>query len=287
VPPVPVNRVTPDYPETAAPAGVGGKVKLELAVDDKGFVTAAKILSEEPLGFGFGDAALSAGRRWTFQPGKPGTFRITMNFAPSDRAAIDFANLPQARPVSRVQPHYPEAAGRAGVNGSARIAVSIASDGTVAQTWVALEAPTGYGFGKAADQAVRNWKFAPGAPGLYVVEVHFQITDEPAGVHWADLKPLPEPIHRVAIRPPRAAAGHVRLAVSLADDGSVAEAAIVTEEPAGFGKAAREAVLLWRFEPGHAGVYRLNLSITATPVKRTGKPGEPQNRSFAAHHYFP
>lgn len=262
----------PDYPPLAEPAGIAGKAKVEVSVDSKGFVTGAKLLSEDPQGFGFGEAALVAGRRWTFEPGRPGSFRITMTFAPSDgREPVNLADLPEApQPVDRVSPNYPEAAESADVNGDARIAVAIANDGNITQTWVALEAPTGYGFGAAADRAVKQWRFAAGSPGLYVIEVRFRTDSATDGVYWSDLKPLPEPIHRVPVAYPAQARtakanGKVRLAVSVLGDGSVAEATVVSEEPKdkGLGSAVREAVLLWRFDTGRAGVYRLTMALKA------------------------
>lgn len=264
--PVPVTRIAPDYPEAANPMGIAGKVKAWLEVDAKGFVTSARVVSETPEGYGFGEAALAAARRWTFQPGKAGSFQITMNFAPSDgREALDLNALPQCpTPIERTQPIYPQKAENAGVTGIARIAVTIDPAGSVTDALIALEAPRAFGFGTAAQRAVRKWRFAPGAAGMYLVEVRFALSGGDVvqtGVHWQDLPKLPEPLHRTPIAHPQG--GEVWIVVTLADDGSVINADAAKEEPAGsgLGAAVRNSLLLWRFEPGQAGVYRLNLRV--------------------------
>lgn len=189
-----------------------------------------------------------------------------MNFAPNgDREAVDFNELqPAPKPVSLVSPIYPSGAAVHGVTGVARIVVSL-RDGAIVQTWVAQEVPQRYGFGAAADRAVRQWRFASGYTGLYTVEVRFALDAgrgrEASSPQYRHLPRLPVPVHAVGFRYPAAADGKpgaVRLAVTLAEDGSVIAAAIVSEDPpgVGFGQAAVDAMLLWRFEPAQAGVYR-------------------------------
>lgn len=251
---------------------MGGKSKARLIVDEAGFVTDATLLEETPQGFGFGDAALAAARRWTFQPGKPGMFTITMKFSPSDGSeAIDYASLPKCpKPIERVTPRYPADAEKRASNALVSAILKIADDGSVAQTYIALEMPVGLGFGKSAKAALDRWRFSPGQAGLYTVTVNFAMAGEDTAVHWNDLPLLPQPIHRVAPKYPEAAraegrTGRLKVGVFVAEDGSVLDVKLVTESPKhqGFGEAARAALMLWRFKDVRQGMYRLKLDIPA------------------------
>jgi periplasmic protein TonB len=70
--------------EAARAAGVEGKVRVQLSVDETGRVVDVKLL--QGLGYGLDEAALSAARRAEFEPavrcGKPtrATFNISMRF---------------------------------------------------------------------------------------------------------------------------------------------------------------------------------------------------------------
>jgi protein TonB len=85
--PKPLNVPQPAYTDQARAAGVEGKVRVELTVDETGRVVNVRVLSG--LGHGLDEAALSAARRATFQPavrcGKAtrATFTISMRFAAS------------------------------------------------------------------------------------------------------------------------------------------------------------------------------------------------------------
>ncbi|MDB4944607.1 MAG: Ferric siderophore transport system, periplasmic binding protein TonB, partial [Labilithrix sp.] len=75
----------PSYTAEAREAGVAGKVRVELTVDAGGNVASARVL--EGLGHGLDEAALSAARAATFEPGTrcgvpaSATFVIAMRFA--------------------------------------------------------------------------------------------------------------------------------------------------------------------------------------------------------------
>ncbi len=269
--PIPLTRVEAGYPKAAArPPFPEGTAKVRLLVGADGFVSDVTLLSEAPEGLGFGAEAVLAARRWTFQPGHPGDYTITMRFLPPENATLDIDSLPKApEPITRVAPEYPDF--QDDTNGYVKVAIDIAEDGHVNDAQVAVEMPPGKGFGDAALKAVKQWVFAPGQPGLYVVVVRFVIPgSDPEAVDWHDLPLLPDPVRRVEPKYPDAAlkAGHTtggdaRLDVILLDDGSVGEAHIVDETPEdmGFGEAARNAILLWRFEPGQKGVFKIRLDI--------------------------
>jgi protein TonB len=85
--PKPLSRPTPAYTAQARAAGVAGKVRVEIIVDEQGHVTSARLV--ERLGHGLDEAALASARAMTFEPGtrcgKPSatTFKIGFTFSPS------------------------------------------------------------------------------------------------------------------------------------------------------------------------------------------------------------
>jgi periplasmic protein TonB len=82
--PKPRNVPQPAGTEAARAAGVEGKVRVQLTVDESGRVIDVKLL--QGLGYGLDEAALSAARQAEFEPavrcGKPSraTFNISMRF---------------------------------------------------------------------------------------------------------------------------------------------------------------------------------------------------------------
>jgi periplasmic protein TonB len=85
VKPKPKNVPQPAYTTTARAAGVEGKVRVRLTVDETGKVVEVTVL--QGLGYGLDEAALEAARDATFEPatqcGKPvrATFTISMRFS--------------------------------------------------------------------------------------------------------------------------------------------------------------------------------------------------------------
>jgi protein TonB len=82
--PHPISVPQPSYNANATAAGVEGKVRVRITVDETGKVVDASILAG--LGYGLDEAALAAARQATFEPatqcGKPvrATFTISMRF---------------------------------------------------------------------------------------------------------------------------------------------------------------------------------------------------------------
>jgi protein TonB len=80
------SRPNPTYTEAARAAGISGKVRVEITVDEQGRVVGVRVL--QGLGYGLDDSAVAAARALTFEPavrcGKPSaaTFKIGFNFAP-------------------------------------------------------------------------------------------------------------------------------------------------------------------------------------------------------------
>jgi hypothetical protein len=61
-----ISRAPPAqfYPKEALTSRVTGKVLLDLLIDSEGNVKDALVLEEDPLGLGFGDAAIAAARTY-------------------------------------------------------------------------------------------------------------------------------------------------------------------------------------------------------------------------------
>jgi protein TonB len=85
--PKPRNVPQPAYTDRAREAGVEGKVRIELTVDEAGRVVNVRVLAG--LGYGLDEAAVAAAESATFEPaircGKPSraTFTISMRFTSS------------------------------------------------------------------------------------------------------------------------------------------------------------------------------------------------------------
>ena len=85
--PKPKSVPQPAYTDRAREAGVEGKVRIELTVDETGRVVNVRVLAG--LGYGLDEAAVAAAQTATFEPaircGKPAraTFTISMRFSSS------------------------------------------------------------------------------------------------------------------------------------------------------------------------------------------------------------
>jgi TonB family protein len=86
-----------------------------------------------------------------------------------------------------VEPTYPPTADAAVVDGSVWVTFLVTSRGDTKEHHVLKEEPSGYGFGDAAIEAVRSWRYEPatrqGQPiSLYVTTViNFTASDESPG----------------------------------------------------------------------------------------------------------
>jgi len=77
-------HLPPFYPKEAAARGQVGKAKLDLLVDASGAVVDARVLEEDPLAMGFGEAAAAATKTSKFwNPfNRLVAFTTTVRFAP-------------------------------------------------------------------------------------------------------------------------------------------------------------------------------------------------------------
>jgi len=79
---IPEWRVEPLYPSEAMERGLDGSVTLSVIIHEDGGVGAVTVLAAEPEGLGFEEAAVSAVRRWRYEPstyeGSPVEVRYTI-----------------------------------------------------------------------------------------------------------------------------------------------------------------------------------------------------------------
>ena len=79
----PVSTPSPSYPNEALRNGLAGEVQVEFTINPDGSVSNVRIVRADPPRV-FDRAALSAVRRWRFQPvSAPITTRRSINFEPS------------------------------------------------------------------------------------------------------------------------------------------------------------------------------------------------------------
>lgn len=64
----PLVRVNPQMPRKAKMEGIGGRVLVRFDIGPTGRTENVQVIDEEPLGYGFGNAALRAVKRWKYRP---------------------------------------------------------------------------------------------------------------------------------------------------------------------------------------------------------------------------
>jgi len=100
--PMLTSEVGAAYPEAAREAGTQGTVTMELEVDDAGVLTAVRLLSAEPAGWGFELAAMRAVWQFTFEPAYAGEVPVpvrityTYGFTLKEEVVIEEADTPRA-----------------------------------------------------------------------------------------------------------------------------------------------------------------------------------------------
>lgn len=182
----PLTRVGPRVPEFAMRYGQPGEARVRATIDANGNLTDVALLSDLPAGKGFGEAAVESVEKWTFPPGKPGSYSVTVKFLmlePS-RARAKSGGLmadaapPAPAPSTYVKPVYPLLAQEKRLEGTARLFVKL-WDGHVRE--VAYidepqdEAANASIFVNEAYYAVSDWRFDESLNGGYIVTVPFTL----------------------------------------------------------------------------------------------------------------
>lgn len=166
-PPRLIKKVDPVYSTIASQAGVEGVVILEARTDVNGRVKNVRVLRSVPL---LDQAAIDAVRQWIYEPliidGQPkeAIFTTTVRFTLEDKeekgqaggTATGDVLVPKL--IKRVDPVYPEAARRAGVQGLILLEATTDEKGNVAAIRVLKSIPE---LDQAAIDALKKWKYEP------------------------------------------------------------------------------------------------------------------------------
>ena len=99
------------------------------------------------------------------------TFALSYSLAPAVRAQNQQPSPESKRRiVRRVAPEYPLAAKRMGLGGTVKIVAMVGPDGNVKKVEPVGGSPI---LVQAAESAITQWKYAPGAESQESVELHF------------------------------------------------------------------------------------------------------------------
>ena len=77
--------------------------------------------------------------------------------------------------VTKVKPHYTQAAMQAKIQGNVELTAVVREDGSVGEVTVVQSLDTVHGLDDAAVEAVRQWTFAPGTKDGQAVEVEIHM----------------------------------------------------------------------------------------------------------------
>jgi TonB family protein len=166
-PPKLITKVNPVYPEEARKAGLQGVVILSARTDIHGKVKDVMVLRSVPA---LNQAAIDAVKQWQYEPlivdGQPkeAVFTTTvvfkLNGAKKEGAEPAAGTKDQVQPklLTKVNPVYPEAARKAGIQGVVLVEAKIDEKGDVVAVKVVKSIPE---LDQAAIDAVKQWKYEP------------------------------------------------------------------------------------------------------------------------------
>ena len=177
-----VKRVMVRMPVWAMRYEQPGEAVVGLSVDEEGRAHDAVILAEYPRNKEFGAEAVDSVKRWTFQPGLPGRFKVTVKFHMKNAARVTppegktFEDtIPVApAPLDREPPIYPLMAQQKPLEGVVQLLVAMEA-GRVVRSGVVESGDVSDVFGDAAFNAARKWRFAETLNGLYLINIPFTL----------------------------------------------------------------------------------------------------------------
>jgi TonB family protein len=161
------NRVQAVMPPAALRKGLSGRAIIECVITRQGLLEACRIVSEEPEGEGFGEAALLLAPSFLLKPGMKGgkpvqsSVRIPINFKASGR--VDGAYIQKvtmvSEPIWEKAPSFADMAaawpsGAKAEFGHVSMRCGFTNDGLLENCLTISETPGGQGFGKAARTVV-------------------------------------------------------------------------------------------------------------------------------------
>ncbi|MCU0252932.1 MAG: TonB family protein [Acidobacteria bacterium] len=100
---------------------------------------------------------------------------------PSSDATLARYTAPQLIPSTRVSPAFPPGARQMRMTGQVKLQVKVRADGSVGAVTVLSEPKPAVGFGKAAETAVRQWRYRPATMGSRAVESEIVVVVNFAG----------------------------------------------------------------------------------------------------------
>jgi TonB family protein len=167
-PPKLVKSVDPVYPEIARQAKIEGVVIVQARTDAQGRVKDAIVLRSVPL---LDQAAIAAVRQWVYEPlmidgqAREAVFTVTVRFTLDAEKAEGQGEGPGATGevlvptlIKKVDPVYPEAARKAGIQGVVLLEATTDEQGNVVKVRVQKSIPE---LDQAAIEALRQWKYEP------------------------------------------------------------------------------------------------------------------------------
>jgi TonB family protein len=159
-PPKLIKKVDPVYPEAAKKAEIEGTVILEATTDIYGRVVSARILRSIPE---LDQAAIDAVKQWVYEPmiidGEPKgiVFTVTCTFK-LDEPVRAVGDIKPPKLIKKVDAIYPEAAKKAGIEGTVILEVTTDIYGRVKNARILRSVPE---LDQAAIDAVKQWVYEP------------------------------------------------------------------------------------------------------------------------------
>ena len=192
-----VKRIPPEYPLAMRQSGLRGSVVVEFTVDIEGRVRDPIVITT--LNPGFNEAALTAIRKWKFQPGKNGgvpvevrlqqsiVFQLDQSGGGADGIVVQHkanqAKLPEAlrydvapQTKALVMPVYPYALLAGGGKGKAQVSLLIGPDGKVVDTLIVKADHPELGF--ALQAAVELFEYTPALKAAAPTQALLAFTQE-------------------------------------------------------------------------------------------------------------
>lgn len=185
------------FPFAAKQAGVGGSAAIKCSVTVEGRLADCQVASEQPVGLGFGAAALLAASEFKMLPATRDGRAVQSSTTVKVMFDLPVGGSPTTKPPQvveanwRVSPkpkdlarYYPKQAARLSLTGKVILDCFVNEYGSVKDCRVLQESPVGFGFGPAAlfmaadDNFSMNPKTVDGkaVPGRVVIPLVFDPT---------------------------------------------------------------------------------------------------------------
>lgn len=279
-----VHMVMPHYPPKAKKAGVQGTVVLDATINKQGIIEKLKLISGPPE---LVKSAMTAVRQWRYAPSPqmPVSTRIEIHYTLAERKPVAHTVVEHGittivnsssglKLVHSVDPVYPPLARKARIQTNVVLKITVDKAGNVSS----VEPVSGHPLLiKAAEDAVRQWKFAPPAkaPVETTVTISFRLPLEvnllagaershTGGFAYKNVRAIykvgpgiSEPVAVFSPDPPYTSeahkaklSGNVVLAAVVNPEGRVSSVRV--EKPLGMGldESAVKTVRTWKFKPG-------------------------------------